>query len=485
VPDDAPDVHAPASTRDAAHRHEGWASSHAAHGPDRDAGRLPSVADGPDGQASAVSPSWRPSSTPERDPRPRRPLGRSTALRLVVGALALTTAGAIGAASEPPAAAAGRSCTGWTSKIVPPRTIRVLRTRSGRVQKVNFRRYVAEVMASGEWPARLHMTTLEAGAVATKQYAWYYALKGHHRPGFSRNGRCYDVRDDTMDQLFRPERARPGKRQLRAIAATWDLTLRKNGRFFLTGYRAGSTGRCAADANGWKLYARSVQACARKGWSRQRVQRAYLSPNLTFVWGSRIGPLMRRPRVTLRAGNRLPGDAATVTWRARSKRAQVSGYVLQRRVGKGPWRRISLDAARARRADVWVKPGKSVRFRVRALDRKGDRGRWAYSRARRAAILHRDTRILGAGLAASSERPSARVRFRAHSVGLIAQTGPGLGKARIFLNGRRVAEVDLSSERPTARTLVWSRNFERASRRSIRVVPTEGKVILSGFLVLR
>ena len=52
-------------------------------------------------------------------------------------------------------------------------------------RQVGFRRYVAEVMASGEWPGRLHTTTLEAGAVATKQYAWYYALKGHHRSGYS------------------------------------------------------------------------------------------------------------------------------------------------------------------------------------------------------------------------------------------------------------------------------------------------------------
>ena len=181
-------------------------------------------------------------------------------------------------------AVAAGSCTGWSSKVVPPKRIRVLRTHSGRIETVAFRRYVAEVMASGEWPNRLHHATLEVGAVATKQYAWYYALKGHHRSGFRRGGRCYDVRDDTQDQLYRPERARPTKRQQRALSATWDLSLRKNGRFFLTGYRAGSSRRCAADANGWKLYARSVQACARKGWSRQRVQRAYLSPNLSFVW---------------------------------------------------------------------------------------------------------------------------------------------------------------------------------------------------------
>ena len=340
-------------------------------------------------------------------------------------------------------------------------------------------------MASGEWPGRLHMTTLEAGAVATKQYAWYYALKGHHRSGFRRNGRCYDVRDDTMDQLFRPERARPTKRQLRAIEATWGLTLRKNGRFFLTGYRAGTAQRCAADANGWKLYARSVQACARKGWSRQRVQRAYLSPNLSFVWAERIGPAMRRPRVSLHVGNRLPWNAATVRWRMRSGKAPIRKYVVERRVGRGSWRRIDLASPGARRADVWVKPGSRVRFRVRAIDEKGRRGHWASSHGQKAVIAGRTGRVLTDVVSASGVRPQVRVALRARSIALIARKGPGLGTARIFVNGRHVADVDLSSDTPTARSLVWARNFDRVYPRSLRVVSAAGRVELEGFLALR
>jgi hypothetical protein len=409
----------------------------------------------------------------------------ATTLRVTLAALALSTIASVGIVTEPAPVAAARSCTGWTSKVVPPSTIRVLRTRSGRVQTVPFRRYVAEVMASGEWPSRLHMTTLEAGAVATKQYAWYHALKGNHRSGFRRSGRCYDVRDDVTDQLYRPERARPTQRQLRAIQATWGLTLRKKGRFFLTGYRAGTAARCAADANGWKLYAKSVQACARKGWSRQRVQRAYLSPNLSFVWASRIGPAMRRPATSLRVGNRLPGDGVTVTWRARSGGARVSRYELQRRAGKGSWRRLALASPRARRADVWVKPGKALRFRVRAVDAKGRRGPWATSAPRRAAILGRKRALLAAGAPASDQRTSSRIRFRGRSVGLIAERGPGLGTARIFVNGKRVASVDLSSDSPVGERVVWSRNFDRARIRSVRVVSRGGPIVVGGFLVLR
>jgi len=428
-----------------------------------------------------------PTTTVAQDPFPTSAPTRrfQTVARVVVAALAITTLATVGEVASPTPVEAGRSCTGWTSKVKPPHTIRVLRTRSGRVERVRFRRYVAEVMASGEWPGRLHRTTLEAGAVATKQYAWYYALKGHHRSRFSRNGRCYDVRDDTIDQLYRPERARPTRSQLRAIAATWDLTLRKKGRFFLTGYRAGTVERCAADANGWKLYARSVQACARKGWSRQRVQRAYLSPNLTFVWGSRIGPGVRRPRVTLRKGNVLPHDTATVTWRARSGGSRVRAYELQRRIGRGSWRSIGLASRKSRRANVWVKPGAGARFRVRAVDDKGRRGAWAYSTKRKAAIRGRVGRVLEDRVRPSGGRPQAKIRFRGRSVALIAPRGPSLGTARILLDGRRVAEVDLSSAMPRGRHLVWARNFEQSHLRTLRVVSSEGHVIFGGVLVLR
>ena len=243
----------------------------------------------------------------------RRRRSRSTVLRVVVGALAATAVMSVPQIGDPSPVVAG-SCTGWNSKAVPPPTIKVMRTATGKVQTVDFRKYVAEVMASGEWPTRLKPATLEAGAIATKQYAWYYTLRGNHRDGYRRNGTCYDVRDDTMDQLYRPERAWPSDKQQKAINATWGLTLRKGGRFFLTGYRAGATAKCGADANGWKLYAKSVEACARKGWSRSRIQNHYYAPRLTVVRTTTLGPPVKTPLISLQAGTTIADGAATINW---------------------------------------------------------------------------------------------------------------------------------------------------------------------------
>jgi hypothetical protein len=389
----------------------------------------------------------------------------------------------------PGAAATGSSCTGWTSQVDPPRTIRVLRTRTGKVQKVDFRRYVAEVMASGEWPDYLHQTTLEAGAVATKQYAWYYALKGHHRHYYRSGGRCYDVRDDTQDQLFRPEGAKPTAKQRRAIDATWGLSLRKEGRFFLTGYRAGVTSECAADANGWKLYALSVEACAREGWSRQRIQRAYLSPNLAFVWSPAAGPVLASPQISLRAGSTMPHDAVTVEWRPTVLRGDVHHYTLQRQVGRGDWKPIPLAAPGARKARVWLKTGVDSQFRVRATDLKGRTGPWAYSPERTAALRGPvGLRLAGTTTVAAVRRKGwASVRVTGRSIALVARTGPGMGWAKVFVDGRRAAVVDLGRPAAAMRKLVWAKNYVSAKRRrvAVKAAGPSGPIEFRGFYVLR
>jgi hypothetical protein len=209
------------------------------------------------------------------------------------------------------------ACTPWTSEYVPPPTIRVLRSQRdlvapevvGTVQEVDFRQYVATTMAV-EWPESYPLETLKAGAVATRQFAWYYVInpRGGSVDLPDGTSACYDVVDTTIDQYYYPEKHGPGlpdgpgRKIMSAIADTWDVTLRKfspgpaTSRFFLTGYRAGTTDVCGADANGFKLYHRSTRACGLDGLRYREILRRYLSPNLEIattgrhdVVGSRQG----------------------------------------------------------------------------------------------------------------------------------------------------------------------------------------------------
>jgi hypothetical protein len=215
------------------------------------------------------------------------------------------------ATADPTAAyAAPAACTRWSSESAPPATIRVLRTKrslvsrevAGSVQEVDFRDYVATTMAV-EWPEHYPIETLKAGAVATKQFAWYHVIHPRGRTvevpdEDEEDGTrevCYDVVDTTVDQYYYPEkhgpgeRAGPGSKIRRAIDQTWDVTVRKyspkkrSSRFFLTGYRSGTAKRCGADANGFKLFHTSTRACGRDGLTFRQILNLYLRPNLEIV----------------------------------------------------------------------------------------------------------------------------------------------------------------------------------------------------------
>lgn len=182
-------------------------------------------------------------------PMRTRLVGVIAALAMALGALAFPSAEPVQAAS---------TCTGWTSTLVPPTSIRVYRTALKRTETVAFRTYVEKVMAA-EWGATTPRQALEAGAVAVKQFGWYYAR--YWRGGKDAAGRCYDVSDSSSDQVYSPSRTVAASHRA-AVAATWKVSLWKGDRFFLTGYRPG-TGVCTANIDGWRLYQRDAVDCVR------------------------------------------------------------------------------------------------------------------------------------------------------------------------------------------------------------------------------
>jgi len=180
-------------------------------------------------------------------------------IRLIGGIAAVAIAlGALAFPSATPAQAGSTKCTGWTSTLVPPTSIRVYRTATKRTETVRFRTYVESVMAS-EWGTTAPAAALRVGAIAAKQYAWYYAL--FWRGGRDAAGRCFDVRDTWVDQVYNPRKPATAA-QLAAVEATWRVSFRKGDRFFLTGYRSGS-GSCTANIDGWRLYQRDAVDCVR------------------------------------------------------------------------------------------------------------------------------------------------------------------------------------------------------------------------------
>ena len=178
------------------------------------------------------------------------------------------------------APAAAASCSSWSSEATPPPSIRVFRHATGAVDTVDFRAYAANVL-SREWISSWTTESLRAGALAVKSYAWYQVL--HWRGGMNAEGACFDLRDDTYDQVYDPSKATWGSAAA-AVDATWATRVLKGGAIFPTYYNAGTAGEaCGANANGWKLWQWGTQGCGLAGRTAAEMMLIYYYPGVTVT----------------------------------------------------------------------------------------------------------------------------------------------------------------------------------------------------------
>lgn len=250
-------------------------------------------------------------------PQPRR-----LAVALVIALLATTAVASspqvMLAGQNPSACSPGHMPTLWDDENHPPTSVRVLRSKgpnAGHVETVDFWTYVGVVLKTEYSGNQMASPYMQAGALAVKQYAWYYAM--HWRGGkvsftsTSEDGstttttECFDLKDTSIDQIYRPEKPdpdnpgewlpanQPSASNLKAMRETWHLSMRKwqerknKSRIFLSGYRAGKKVPCGSDGDGFKIYQKSLKDCATKGLSLEEALRQYFEPKLLLVDGRR------------------------------------------------------------------------------------------------------------------------------------------------------------------------------------------------------
>ena len=132
---------------------------------------------------------------------------RSQIRPLVVAAVTLALLVPAAVVTTPVAQASGTAlpCTNWESMITPPETIRVLRTRTGVVEVVDFKTYVYRTHVAEFWSEYLSQpysnTLLGAGAVAIRQNAWGWTMTGRNWWGLTSYtaNQAQWVRDDYAD----------------------------------------------------------------------------------------------------------------------------------------------------------------------------------------------------------------------------------------------------------------------------------------------
>jgi LysM repeat protein len=118
----------------------------------------------------------------------------------------------VAGANPTPAAAATfvqKPCTDWKSQISPPDTIRVLRTNSGVVEEIPFKLYVYRTHVAEfytEYKSSPYSDALlGVGAIAIKQNAWSWTMKG--RDWFYSS----TLRSATFEQWLRDDLADDGR----------------------------------------------------------------------------------------------------------------------------------------------------------------------------------------------------------------------------------------------------------------------------------
>lgn len=181
----------------------------------------------------------------------------------------------------------------WNSRKSPPPSIRVgitgrhddvSATRVKRVKTVPFKKYVKTVMRVEfpGWIARHRQggtAYIAAGAIAAKQYAWYWTTK---KPRYRVSGKCFDVYDNVRDQVYRPAKTQSTAAEAitsAAVEKTWKRVLRRRkvgggSEFVLPFYLhdgSKAAGACGGTPPGYKrgyrMFRSNALTCARNGKS--------------------------------------------------------------------------------------------------------------------------------------------------------------------------------------------------------------------------
>jgi peptidoglycan hydrolase-like amidase len=135
----------------------------------------------------------------------------------------------------------GCKTDGTNTKL--PTSILVYRVGLGQVDRVTFETYVKNVLPN-EWVSSWPSASLDAGAVAVKSYGWYWAL---HSTRKTSGGQCYDVRDDTADQVYKPSSAQSSTSS--AVDRTWSTRMTRSGNILMAHY-CSTTTACGAWVDG-------------------------------------------------------------------------------------------------------------------------------------------------------------------------------------------------------------------------------------------
>jgi hypothetical protein len=198
-------------------------------------------------------------------------------------------------------------------------------------------------------------------------------------------------------------------------------------------------------------------------------------------------PAVTRPVPSFAVGSTLgsPAVPVLVSWSGSDGVAGsgVARYRLQQRIDDGSWTEVALPTPTTRFVSRLLAPGHRYAFRVRATDRWSNVSAWAESTALMLAASqeaafsfsgtwftrHSPAAYGGAYRQTSTGGATAKVTVTGRALGWVAATGPDRGKADVYIDGVKVATVDLYSATQQPRKVVFTRAWPTSASRVLQV----------------
>ena len=231
----------------------------------------------------------------------------------------------------------------------------------------------------------------------------------------------------------------------------------------------------------------------------------YATGSISFKVGpDTVPPTATAPSRALVIGSGIAGSGLPVRigWAATDALSGVARYELGQSTDGGSWATVSTTLT-SPSLYRYASSGHTYRFRVRAVDRAGNVGAWAYGSTFRvtgvsqasSAVRYAGTWATSTsttwwgGTARSSSRAgsTATYTFTGRSIAWVGLKGVGRGKANVYVNGVLKATVDLYSATTKKQLVVWSANYSTSATRTvtIKVLGTAGRprVDVDGFIV--
>ncbi len=194
----------------------------------------------------------------------------------------------------------------------------------------------------------------------------------------------------------------------------------------------------------------------------------------------------------------LTGQA---TWKGNDDLSGIDFFQVQQSENSGVWADVNVKDPGATTAFINEKPGASYRFRVRATDMSGNVGKWSTSPAYAltfvqdgsSAISHdsawKTTSESGAAggtvLAASQAGASAQFQFKGDGFGFVTIVGPDRGKVAVYVDGSKVATLDLFANSETTQYVAFSRAWGSVGTHTVKLTvmgtPGRPRVDIDGF----